>query len=82
MMMMMMIAIHDHDDDAVLLLFLLPNHDEHDEHKKKETTASVCILKYQKVIERLISLSILYSAFCCLSSYLLFVSLEAERSKE
>lgn len=76
-------GIHDHDhdhhhdvDDAVLLLFLLPN-DDHDEHKK---TASVCILKYRKVIERLISLSICIQL--SVVSYLQFVSLETERERE
>lgn len=76
-------GIHDHDhdhhhdvDDAVLLLFLLPN-DDHDEHKK---TASVCILKYRKVIERLISISICIQL--SVVSYLQFVSLETERERE
>lgn len=80
---MIIMGIHDHDhdhhhdvDDAVLLLFLLPN-DDHDEHKK---TASVCILKYRKVIERLISLSICIQL--SVVSYLQFVSLEAEREGE
>lgn len=83
---MIIIGIHDHVhdhhhadddvDDAVLLLFLLPN-DDHDEHKK---TASVCILKYRKVIERLISLSICIQL--SVVSYLQFVSLETERERE
>lgn len=71
--------VHDHHhdvDDAVLLLFLLPN-DDHDEHKK---TASVCILKYRKVIERLISLSICIQL--SVVSYLQFVSLETERERK
>lgn len=69
--------VHDHHDvdDAVLLLFLLSN-DDHDEHK---ITASVCILKYRKVIERLISLSICIQLSVVL--YLQFVSLETERER-
>lgn len=46
----------------------------------KNKTASVCILKYRKVIERLISLSICIqlSVLSVSSSYLQFVSLERE----